>query len=175
MTFSGRVWRHVPRGAHALHLGFILEATGRWNRQGEYGCLYTALTPAGALAEYRKHLVRNRLQKPRDLVSIEVTVRPVLDLTELAIQARYAASLEKMTGDSDEELEQCRQLADAARGEGFRAILAPSAAQEGERVLVIYPEGRASDLRLREGPDRLAVNHGPTPLVDEHGEVIGQI
>jgi hypothetical protein len=115
------------------------------------------------------------LQKPRDLVSIEVTVRPVLDLTELAIQARYAASLEKMTGDSDEELEQCRQLADAARGEGFRAILAPSAAQEVERVLVIYPEGRASDLRLREGPDRLAVNHGPTPPVDEHGEVIGQI
>jgi RES domain-containing protein len=148
---------------------------GRWNRQGEYGCLYTALTPAGALAEYRKHLVRNQLQKRRDLVSIEVTVRPVLDLTEQAIRALYAASLEQITGDSDGDLERCHRIADAAREKGFRAILAPSAAQAGERVLVIYPEGRASDLRLRDGPDRVPVNYGMTPLVDLRGEVIRQI
>jgi RES domain-containing protein len=160
----------VPKGAHPLHFGFILEAAGRWNRQGEYGCLYTALSKAGALAEYRKHFIRNRLQKPRDLVSIQVTVRPVLDLSDPEIRARYQTELDALTGDREADLEACRRLADRAREEGFRAVLAPSAAQAGERVLVIYAEGRAADLQLREGRDRLPVNYGPNALLPDDPE-----
>lgn len=55
--YRGLVWRHVPVGAEPLHLGYILKATrGRWNtRRPRLPCLYTALTPEGAIAELDKH------------------------------------------------------------------------------------------------------------------------
>ena len=85
MDFEGLVWRHVPRGAHPLHVGFILLARGRWNRHDEYGCLYTSLSREGALAEYTKELRRLGIaasaDQPKDLVTLNVGVARVLDLT----------------------------------------------------------------------------------------------
>jgi len=84
LNFAGTVWRIVPANAFALHVGYILRARGRWNREGVYGCPYTALTPDGALAEWAKYLrgagVTPALSSPRDLVSLEVRIDPVLDL-----------------------------------------------------------------------------------------------
>lgn len=56
--FQGLVWRHVPVGAEPPHLGWILKAArGRWNsRRPRLPCLYAALTPQGAVAEFEKHL-----------------------------------------------------------------------------------------------------------------------
>lgn len=54
------------------------------------------------------------------------------------------------TGDGDEDLEACRCVADWARTHGFVALLAPSAALEGARVLAIYPENAPRHLRLLE-------------------------
>ena len=84
------MWRHVPKGAHPLHVGKIFKyAHGRWNRRGQYGCLYTALTADGATAEYEKLLAVNGYTGPRDLVSIRVArLRPVLDLTSRWVWAR---------------------------------------------------------------------------------------
>ena len=69
-------------------------ADGRWNRAGEYGCLYTSLSREGAVAEYEKMLTRFGLapeeDQRRDLVTVRVTVSPVLDLTT----ARCAENLE---------------------------------------------------------------------------------
>jgi hypothetical protein len=83
LSFAGTVWRHVPRGAHPLDFSHLIAASGRWNRAGLYGCLYTALTPEGAAAEYRKHNMRRGLRSDRDLVALSVVVEHVLDIASL--------------------------------------------------------------------------------------------
>jgi len=121
--------------------------------------LYTALTRAGAIAEYEK--VRRAYKdfgvprgRPKDLVSIEVQVHPVLDLTDRRMRRTLGVSLSMITGDDDGDLETCRQLADLARAKGYRAILSPSAALSGSCNLNIYIDGRASDLRIAKGTHR---------------------
>ena len=103
MDFEGLVWRYVPRGAHPLHVGFILLARGRWNRHDEYGCLYTSLSREGAFAEYTKELRRLGIEpnadQPKDLVTISVAVARVLDLAVGGRRRARAAQLrDGMTG-----------------------------------------------------------------------------
>ena len=162
MKFDGKVWRIVPRGAFALHVGFILRARGRWNREGVYGCLYTALTPEGALGEWGKYLrragVSARLAPPRDLVSLRVRVDPVLDLTSRTVRREMGISLATLTGDEEGDLEACRSIADLARQQDYCAILSPSAAMRGSRNLNIYIDGLAGAYDLDEGGDRTPVS-----------------
>lgn len=159
--FSGTVWRHVPRGASALHAGWILRASGRWNRHGVYGCLYTALTREGALAEYRKYTELARASRrvdARELVSIRVNrIGPVLDLTETANRMEAGVDLSVLTSDNRDELETCRTIADWARSEGYQGLLVPSAALAGHVNLVIYIDGPASNIDLDEGAERIAL------------------
>jgi len=162
--FDGLVWRYVPKDAHPLHVGFILMARGRWNREGEYGCLYTSLTREGAVAEYGKELARiagvtPEEDQPKDLVSIFILARQVLDLTDAAVRARFEVTLEQITSDRFEDLEVCRSVADIARLQGYNAILSPSAAAAGRENLNLYIDGRAGDIRLMEGPDREPLNY----------------
>ena len=162
-TFDGLVWRYIPAWSYPLHAGFLLLAAGRWNRYGVYGCLYTALAREGAVAEYEKVRALVGLAAAdddrKDLVSVRVVVRPVLDLTDAAMQDRYGVTAATLTGDDPQALETCRSIADLARAEGYRAILAPSAALAGGTNLIVYLEGRAADLRLRDGPDRVPLNY----------------
>ena len=164
LTFDGVVWRYLPAWGHPLDIGFLLLAAGRWNRYGEYGCLYTALTREGAVAEYRKvandHVgVAEREDAKRDIVSLAVRVTPVLDLTDRLVRREWAVTLPALVGDSDGSLEGCRSIADAARTSGFRAILSPSAALRGSANLSIYLEGRADQLLLRSGTTREPLNY----------------
>jgi RES domain-containing protein len=161
--FDGVVWRHVPRGAHPLHIGY-LQASGRWNRAGEYGCLYTSLTRAGAIAEYHKELAKvsgisAEEDHPRDLVSIHVVAKRVLDLTKPRIRKRMGVSLETITGDRAVDVEICWAIADLARLQGYRGILSPSAATDGMKNLNLYIDGRADDVSLMEGVVRAALNY----------------
>ena len=151
--FDGIVWRYIPAWSYPLHAGFLLQAAGRWNRYNEYGCLYTALTRDGAIAEYAK--VRGDYvglaisdDAKRDLVTILVTVTPVLDLTDAATRERYAIDPTTLVGDEEADLETCRSIADLARAEGYRAILSPSAALAGGVNLNIYDcaTGRTENL-----------------------------
>lgn len=156
MTFAGRVWRYLPRGAMPLHLGFVLKAAGRWNRAGDYGALYTATTREGAIAEYRKAVTRigPAAFGPRDLVSLDVVVEPVCDLTRPSARRYYGLTLRQARGDRPDDLAACRRVADAARRDGHVALLVPSSAAPKDTNLVIYPDGPASAYDLRDGPDR---------------------
>jgi RES domain-containing protein len=162
--FDGLVWRHVPRGAHPLHIGYILLASGRWNRSGEYGCLYTSLTRAGAIAEYHKELVKvsgisAEEDHPRDLVSIHVVAKRVLDLTKPSTRKRMGISLETITGDRVPDIDACRAIADLARLQGYRGILSPSAAADGMKNLNLYIDGRGDEVSLMEGGGREPLNY----------------
>jgi hypothetical protein len=164
LTFDGVVWRYIPAWGHPLDVGFLLLASGRWNRYGEYGCLYTALTRQGAAAEYRKVVGRHagvaeRDDAKRDLASLEVRVVPVLDLTDRVVRREWGITRQALIGDSDGSLEACRAIADAARASGYRAIKSPSAALRGAANLNIYLDGRADELHLRAGAMREPLNY----------------
>jgi RES domain-containing protein len=163
---SRLVWRHVPAGAEPLHLGWMQRARGRWNTQRpRLTCLYTAYSAEGALAEFEKLAVDTVFARaPRDLVSIRVTVEPVVDLTEAVVQALFDITLTQMAGSDSTDLAACRRAAQTALASGYRAIRAPSAAAPGERNLMIYPESAAGRLVLENGPDRRPINHGEPTL-----------
>ena len=119
--------------------------------------------PPMARDEYTKELRRIGIDaatdQPKDLVSLTVSVARVLDLTDAARRNHFGVALETLTGDTDDDLESCRIVADLARLEGYDAILSPSAALDVARNLNLYIDGRADHLRLMDGPDRIALNY----------------
>jgi RES domain-containing protein len=160
VRFRGKVWRHIPPRSFPLHVGRILGADGRWNRVGVYGCLYTALTRKGAIEEWRKTLRGlDDTPKKRDVVSIAVDIAPVVDLTDPESSPVPPGS-PFLTGDSDEDLERCRQLADSLRAFGYVGLVVPSAALPGGKNLIIYIDGPASAVSLEDGGDRVSLTRG---------------
>ena len=144
MRYKGKVWRHVPAGAHPLHAGYILRAGGRWNRQGVYGCLYTSLTKRGALAEFAKFF--HNLS--------DVDLDPVADLTNKATSP-IPPDEPFLTGNDPSDFEACRALADSLRAAGYVALITPSAARPGEKNLDIYLDGLAGNIHIDEGGERI--------------------
>lgn len=170
-NYVGRVWRYVPRNGHPLNVGYILRSAGRWNRPGEYGCLYTSLSAEGCRAEYLRFLEALNLapedDAPRDLASIRVRVSGVLDLTSRSVRMRVARKLalgetiptKRLRGDDDADLHLCLAIADWARAEGYVAILSPSAAERWSKNLNIYIDVAGPDrLKLDAGVERRKLN-----------------
>ena len=150
-----------PVGAYALHVGRILRADGRWNRPWVYGCLYTALSQKGARAEFEKIRVAFGAApddpKRRDLVSLIVDLDPVVDLTNLNTSP-VPPDADFLTGDLPQDIEQCRDFADALRAAGYVGIIAPSAAAPGEKNLAIYIDGPVSGIYLEDGGERILID-----------------
>lgn len=161
MRFKSKVWRHIPVGAYALHVGRILRADGRWNRPWVYGCLYTALSQKGARAEFEKIRVAFGAApddpKHRELVSLIVDLNPVIDLTNINTSP-VSPDAAFLTGDLPQDIEQCRDLADALRAAGYVGIIAPSAAGPGGKNLAIYIDGPASGIYLEDGGERILID-----------------
>jgi RES domain-containing protein len=140
-------------------------ARGRWNTQRpRIACLYTAYTRDGALGEYDK-LAREEVgyaSRPRDMVSLQVDVEPVLDLADPDLQRAFGITSAELASPAYTACH--RVVRHAVLKAGFRAIRAPSAAAPGEMNLMIYPESAEGRLRYQNGTTRLAINYGPTPL-----------
>lgn len=62
-----------------------------------------------------------------------------------------------LTSDKEEDIEKCRELADIIRQAGNVGIIAPSAATEGEKNLIIYIDGIAGRITLEDGGDRIPI------------------
>jgi RES domain-containing protein len=160
LKFEGEVWRYIPAGAHPLNLHYVLKASGRWNRAGKYGCLYTSLSKLGARAEFDKYLIQTGLAldkvNPQEIVSIKVRVNNVLDITSR--KNGYVNPDEVyLVGDETAHIEKCHKLADAARFAGFLGLLVPSAALRGEKNLIIYIDGPSKEIDLDVGNKRIAI------------------
>ena len=109
--------------------------------------------------ELRRLGIESSADHPKDLVTLQVGVARVLNLTDAHQREHFGVSVATLTGDTEDDLESCRIVADLARLEGYDAILSPSAALDGARNLNLYIDGRADHLRLMEGPDRVALNY----------------
>ncbi len=92
--------------------------------------------------------------KPRELVSLQVEIDPVMDLTDPNVSP-IPTSSPFLTGDLPQELDDCRTLADYLRAQGFSGIITPSAALSKQKNLIIYYDGIASNLDIDFGGDRI--------------------
>lgn len=147
--------------------------TRPWTLKGWFGAMchvarirctwVSSCSHEGALAEYTKELRRIGIaasaDQPKDLVTLNVGVARVLDLTAARERKRFGVSLDTLAGDDEDDLESCRLVADLARLAGYDAILSPSASLAGARNLNLYIDGRADHLRLMEGPERTPLNY----------------
>jgi RES domain-containing protein len=162
--YRGTVWRHVPVGAVPQHLGWILKAArGRWNTQRpRMPCIYTALTPEGAIAELDKHADQFAgRRRRRDLVSLAVEVHTVLDLTSRFVRARHRIDAARLVSDRPADLAYCHAIArEFVLEHGYGAIRAPSAAVADRQNLIIYMLRTDHIRRLDDGPDRITILPG---------------
>jgi hypothetical protein len=93
----------------------------------------------------------------RRVGAVDVNGLEVLDLTNDTVRSSLGLNLEDLTGD---DYARAQEVADAARAGGFGGILAPSAAMQGRRTLVVFVAGvpflEFDRSRVRQPPPRLA-------------------
>jgi RES domain-containing protein len=157
-TAEGRTTEQVFR--HCLPEHTDLDATlaasrekderGRFHLTGEFGAVYVACDPDSVLAEldYRAGLLgltRAELL-PRLMLTFELSVRRVLDLTDPAMRSAWGLSEENLAGD---DYTRCREVARAARTDGIEAIRYPSARGRGINYAVFLDRLRPGS-HLRE-------------------------
>jgi RES domain-containing protein len=124
-------------------------AGGRWNRQGQYGALYTSLEIETAMGELRRQAAKNnRLPSelgPRAHVAIRVKLSRVLDLTDPAFCGARGTTVPELLANN----ELCLQIADEARRLGCEGLLVPSATSSGTN-LVVYQDLLAEGWKIEE-------------------------
>jgi len=136
-AFEAVVYRHLSSQYDALDISGSLKAGGRWNPQGEYGVLYAGLNGETAKAELERLAERQGLTledlAPRHLVSIQVSLSKVLDLTNKRTLEQLGISERNLTGN---DVSLCLEISRLARRAGFEAILAASATKKGTALVV---------------------------------------
>jgi RES domain-containing protein len=112
---------------------------GRFHVTGDFGAVYLALDPETALKELARRANRVGIQvrqlMPRDLLTIELRLAKVLDLTDATVRADRGLHGNFVT---DEDFTACQEVAAAARRAGYEAIRYPSATGVGESLALFY-------------------------------------
>lgn len=172
ISYTGKVWRHVPTGANPLDTYYTSQAhvQGRWNRKGIFGCIYTGLDKDVVRAEYLKSsklkkektdLSNTNQTAKRDLVSLLVDIKKVLDLKDRSVRDKLGVTVDDLTGDTEGSKERCRRISEFARDRyhnpPYAAIRAPSAAKARKYNLIIFPDRIHPTDQLQKGGERITI------------------
>lgn len=133
--FDGVVLRNIRQGYDPLDDSGSFKRGGRWNKDEKHGALYTALNKETCIRELEREAKRRGLNikdlQPRDITSLRVKLKKVLDLTNSRILSLLGVSKEDLTS-GDYAL--THKIADAARKLGYEAILSLSATGNGKNL-----------------------------------------
>jgi hypothetical protein len=99
---------------------------------------------------------------PRDLVTVELQLAMVLDLTDPKVQAEWGLTARALASDA---FIACQEVGAAARRAGYEAILYPSATGAGVNLALFYDRLRAGSHAVvaAQKPIDPAILLGPTP------------
>jgi RES domain-containing protein len=114
-------------------------ADGRWQRGEIVRALYLAESPETAWAEWFRHSaelgVPPQMRLPRDLWRFEVDLDGVADLTARGVLAGHQIG---GLSPSRRQWPATQLIGEAYWQSGSRAVVAPSAAHDGGRVLAVF-------------------------------------
>lgn len=137
-AYGATVYRQLGFGYQALSGEGARALGGRWNPPASFPVLYTSPSPDVLMAEIvrkaRKEGFPPEQLLPRRLITYEVELLRVLDLTDPRIQKATGLHLPVFT---DDDIRLCQAIGEAAHYMGFEGVLAPSAATSGD-MLAIY-------------------------------------
>lgn len=146
------VFRHCQEDHSNLRatLEASRDVAGRFHIQREFGFIYVVADRETALAEldYKARAAGLSRQEllPRLLLSLDLVVRRLLDLTDGDVRKAWGLT----SGDiSSSDCTRCQEVARAARDHGYEAIRFPSARGAGENYAV-FLDRLAPGSRLRE-------------------------
>ena len=148
-VLSGTFYRHTSPAFEPLSGEGALRAGGRWNVQGDFGAVYLADSPQGAVAEFLRMASLAGLIPdaflPRLLHSIEVNYVRVLDLTDAAVLSALHVRVDDVLAD-DRALSQA--IAAAARESGLDGVIAPAATGVGVTLAIFDTPDSTARLRV---------------------------
>lgn len=158
-----RCYRHCSP-AHQDIGDATLEASrrvgGRFNPRAEFGALYLACDRSTALAELRRRAANLGIEPesllPRAILSIDVAVSRVLDLTDARVRGEWGLDDGTLAGD---DLRPCQEVGRAARRAGYEAIRFPSATGHGVNLAIFLD-------RLHPGSGVQVVDSRPLDQAD---------
>jgi RES domain-containing protein len=138
---SATVYRVVRKGIDPLSSRGSELNGGRYNLPGTKGVLYASLDKVTAVAEIAKGL-KTRGINPEEYgpddwwaYELQLTASRVLDLTDQKVLEALQISAAALVADAPDLT---RRIGRQALDAGYDAIIAPSAAREGGKNLVIF-------------------------------------
>jgi RES domain-containing protein len=160
--FTGVAYRLIPTkyvGTALSSIGSIKKG-GRYNQKGDFEALYLEESPITALQEVNIIKLTDAAlfsvkSSPRILLSIEITLHALLDLTDPGVQSELQTSLQELTGswiamNAAGEVAPTQQLGQTAYDQGaIEALRVPSAQDPRTANLVVFPDRLHEGSRLR--------------------------
>lgn len=140
-ALSTTVYRVVQRGVDPLSSRGSERNGGRYNLPGTQGVLYASFEKVTAVAEVAKAL-KARGINPEDYAAsdwwayeLEFSSSRLLDLTDPKVLERLEVSAAALLAG---DLTRTRQIGKQALAAGYEGMIVPSAAQQGQKNLVIF-------------------------------------
>jgi RES domain-containing protein len=162
VTVEGAWVRHVPAGVDPAGRPHP-PADNRWQRGRAVDALYLADSASCAWAEWYRHLAEASIPPnfalPRDLWRYDVQPIEVADLSDPDRLARVGLARPRP---GRRNWPSCQAVGEQLHDEGWRGLLAPSAARPDSRVLVVFlPDATIPVQLVAVGHTRIAEPPAP--------------